>query len=86
MADEKSYDKARGLAEDALKKTVEGDDTSAENLAEKAKATNPQAVKDVLQDWTRMQVPSTTPKRSKKTSAAISISHRLYVLIPAFAT
>jgi hypothetical protein len=50
MADEKSYDKARGLAEDALKKTVEGDDTSAENLAEKAKATNPQAVKDVLQE------------------------------------
>ena len=50
MADENSYDKARGLAEDALKKTVEGDDTSAEKLAEKAKATNPQAVKDVLQE------------------------------------
>jgi hypothetical protein len=50
MADEKSYDEARGLAEDALKKTVEGDDTSAEKLAEKAKVTNPQAVKDVLQE------------------------------------
>jgi hypothetical protein len=50
MADEKGYDKARGLAEEALKKTVEGDDTSAEKLAEKAKATNQQAVKDVLQE------------------------------------
>jgi hypothetical protein len=50
MADENSYDKARGLAEDALKKTVEGDDTSAEKLAEKAKATDPLAVKDVLQE------------------------------------
>ena len=50
MADEKGYDIARGLAEDALKKTVEGDDASAEKLAEKAKATNQQAVEDVLQE------------------------------------
>lgn len=50
MADEKGYDKARRLAEDALKKTVEGDDASAEKLAEKAKATNQQAVEDVLQE------------------------------------
>ena len=50
MADEKGYEKARRLAEDALKKTVEGDDASAEKLAEKAKATNQQAVEDVLQE------------------------------------
>jgi hypothetical protein len=50
MADDKDYDKARRLAEDALKKTVEGDDGSAEKLAEKAKATNQQAVEDVLQE------------------------------------
>jgi hypothetical protein len=50
MADEKGYDKARRFAEDALKKTVEGDDASAEKLAEKAKATNQQAVEDVLQE------------------------------------
>jgi hypothetical protein len=50
MADDKNYDKARGLAEDALKKTVEGDDAAAEKLAQKAKATDPQAVEDVLQD------------------------------------
>ena len=50
MTDEQGYDKARKLAEDALKKTVEGDDASAEKLAEKAKATNQQAVEDVLQE------------------------------------
>jgi hypothetical protein len=50
MADDKSYDKARGLAEDALKKSVEGDDAAADKLAEKAKATNQRAVEDVLQD------------------------------------
>ena len=50
MADDRNYDEARGLAEEALKKTVEGDDASAEKLAEKAKATNQQAVEDVLQD------------------------------------
>ena len=38
------------LAEDALKKTVEGDDKTAEKLAQKAKATDPQAVEDVLQE------------------------------------
>jgi hypothetical protein len=50
MADSPKYDQARKLAEDALKKTVEGDDKTAEKLAQKAKATNPQAVEDVLQD------------------------------------
>ena len=74
------------LAEDALKKTVEGDDTSAEKLAEKAKATNPQAVKDVLQELDEDASSEHDPKRSKKTSAVMPISRRLYVLIPAFAT
>jgi hypothetical protein len=50
MADDQGYDKARALAEDALKKTVEGDDAAAEKLAEKAKAINQLAVEDVLQD------------------------------------
>ncbi len=50
MADEKNYDKARELAEDALKKAVDGDDKAADKLAEEAKATNPQAVEDVLQE------------------------------------
>jgi histone H3/H4 len=50
MADNKQYDKARELAEEAMKKTVEGDDVGAEKLAKKAKATNSQAVEDVLND------------------------------------
>ena len=50
MADEKRYDKARELAEDALKKAVDGDDKAAEKLAQEAKATDPQAVEDVLQE------------------------------------
>jgi hypothetical protein len=50
MADEKKYDKARELAEGALKKTVEGDDKAAERLAQKAKAADPQAVEDVLRE------------------------------------
>jgi hypothetical protein len=50
MADEKKYDKARELAEDALKKTVDGDDKAADKLAQEAKATDPQAVEDVLQE------------------------------------
>jgi hypothetical protein len=50
MADEKKYDKARELAEDALKKAVDGDDKAADKLAQEAKATDPQAVEDVLQE------------------------------------
>jgi hypothetical protein len=50
MADTSSYDKARDMAEQALKKTVEGDNETAEELAQKAKATNQQAVEDVLHD------------------------------------
>jgi hypothetical protein len=50
MADEKNYDKARELAENALTKSVEGDDEAAERLAQEAKATDPQAVEDVLQE------------------------------------
>ncbi len=50
MADNTKYDKARELAEDALKKTVEGDDKAAEQLAQKAKATDMKAVEDVLQE------------------------------------
>jgi hypothetical protein len=50
MADEKTYDEARELAEAALQKLVDGDDKGAEELAQKAKETNPQAVEDVLQD------------------------------------
>jgi hypothetical protein len=50
MADNTKYDKARELAEDALKKTVEGDDKAADQLAEKAKATDMKAVEDVLQE------------------------------------
>jgi hypothetical protein len=50
MADNSSYDKARDLAEEALKKTVEGDNETAEELAQKAKATDQQAVEDVLHD------------------------------------
>jgi hypothetical protein len=50
MAEDSSYDKAREIAEGALTKTVEGDDKAAEKLAQEAKATNQQAVEDVLQD------------------------------------
>jgi hypothetical protein len=50
MADNTKYDKARGLAEDALKKTVDGDDKAAEALAQQAKATDMKAVEDVLQE------------------------------------
>jgi hypothetical protein len=50
MAEDSTYDKARQLAEEALTKTVEGDDKAAEKLAQKAKATNSQAAEDVLQD------------------------------------
>jgi uncharacterized protein HemY len=50
MAEDSSYDKARELAEEALTKTVEGDDKAAEKLAQKAKATDQQAVEDVLAD------------------------------------
>jgi len=50
MSDEKNYDKARELAENSLRKSVEGDDAAADRLAEDAKATNQQAVEDVLQD------------------------------------
>jgi len=50
MADEKKYDKARELAEDALRKAVDGDDKAADKLAQEAKATDPQAVEDVLQE------------------------------------
>lgn len=50
MAEDSSYDKARELAEDALTKTVEGDDKAAEKLAQEAKAMNQQAVEDVLHD------------------------------------
>jgi hypothetical protein len=50
MANVNNYDKARDLAEGALKKTVEGDDRAAEELAQKAKATDRQAVEDVLDE------------------------------------
>jgi hypothetical protein len=50
MAEDSSYDRARELAEEALTKTGEGDDKAAEKLAQEAKATNQQAVEDVLQD------------------------------------
>jgi uncharacterized protein HemY len=50
MAEDSSYEKARELAEEALTKTVEGDDKAAEKLAQKAKATDQQAVEDVLAD------------------------------------
>ena len=65
MADDKGYDKARGLAEDALKKTVEGDDVSAEKLAEEAKATNQQAVEDVLQELDEDASSEHDPQRIK---------------------
>jgi uncharacterized protein HemY len=47
MAEDSSYEKARELAEEALTKTVEGDDKAAEKLAQKAKATDQEAVEDV---------------------------------------
>jgi hypothetical protein len=65
MADEKGYEKARRLAEGALKKTVEGDDASAEKLAEKAKATNQQAVEDVLQELDEDASSEHDPQRIK---------------------
>jgi hypothetical protein len=50
MAEEKKYDQARNLSEKALEAFVDGDEDKAAKLVEQAKATDPQAVKDVAQE------------------------------------
>lgn len=50
MADDKKYDQAREISEKALEAFVDGDEDKAGKLVEQAKATNPQAVKDVAQE------------------------------------
>jgi hypothetical protein len=50
VVDDKKYDEARDLSEKALDAFVEGDEDKAAKLVEQAKATNPQAVKDVAQE------------------------------------
>lgn len=50
MVDDKKYDEARDLSEKALDAFVEGDEDKAAKLVEQAKATDPQAVKDVVQE------------------------------------
>jgi hypothetical protein len=48
MADNKQYDKARDLAEEALKKAVDGDTKAAEWLMQEAVTSDEKAVEDVL--------------------------------------
>jgi hypothetical protein len=50
MAVDNKYDQARDLSEKALDAFVEGDEDKAAQLVERAKATDPQAVKDVAQE------------------------------------
>jgi len=50
MADHNKYDEARNLAEKALDALVDGHEDKAAKLVEQAKATDPQATKDVAQD------------------------------------
>jgi len=50
MTEEKKYDQARKLSEKALEAFVDGDEDKAGKLVEQAKATDPQAVKDVAQE------------------------------------
>jgi hypothetical protein len=47
---QQNYDKARDLAEKALDEAVEGNDAKAEKLAEEAKALDPDAVQDVVDE------------------------------------
>jgi hypothetical protein len=68
----------RRLAEDALKKTVEGDDASADQLAEKAKATNRGRWRMSFRTWMKTQVRSTIRKRSGKTLVATLTSNSTF--------
>jgi len=47
---QQTYDKARDLAEKALEEAAAGHDEKAEQLAEEAKALDPQAVSDVADE------------------------------------
>ena len=63
MANDTNYDKARDLVEDAMEKAVAGDDKGAKALGQKAKATDPQAVEDALQDLDEDAASEHDPKK-----------------------
>jgi hypothetical protein len=50
MAEDNKYDQARNLSKKALDAIVDGDEDKAAKLVEQAKATDPQAAKDVAQE------------------------------------
>jgi hypothetical protein len=50
MVNDNKYDQARNLSEKALDAFVDGDEEKAARLVDQAKATDPQAVKDVAQE------------------------------------
>jgi hypothetical protein len=50
VPDDNKYDKARDLSERALDAVVHGDEDEATKLIDQAKATNPRAVEDIVQE------------------------------------